>query len=174
GRAGRMGLEPFRSVGLFAPEDCSIMYLLDTFRVGAIALAIALSPVIRGEAAEVLPPAPIVPSDAKAGAFRHLEALQDIASANGGPRASGTPGDDRSADYVAEKLRAAGYVVRFEEFEFPYFEDRTPPILSIADAPDSAVGPVRTLTNSGSADVAAPLRAVNLGLTPAASTSGCD
>ena len=66
--------------------------------------------------------------------------------------------------------------MRFEEFEFPYFEDRTPPVLAIAEAPDAEVGRVRTLTNSGSADVTAPLRAVKLELTetPAASTSGCD
>jgi Zn-dependent M28 family amino/carboxypeptidase len=152
------------------------MHPLDVFRVGAVALVVALSPVARGEAAEALPPPSVAPSDAKAGAFRHLEALQEIASANGGTRASGTPGYDRSADYVAEKLRAAGYVVRFEEFEFPYFEDRTPPILTIADAPDPAAGRVRTLTNSGSADVTAALHPVNLQLTdtPAASASGCE
>jgi Zn-dependent M28 family amino/carboxypeptidase len=154
------------------------MHRFDIIRVGSIALIAALSPVTRGEAAEALPPALIAPSDAKAGAFRHLEAFQEIASANGGTRASGTPGYDRSADYVAEKLRSAGYVVRFEEFEFPYFEDRTPPVLAIvqAQSPEAAEGPVRTLTNSGSADVTAPLQAVNLELTetPAASTSGCD
>src|SRR4051812_28495614 len=57
------------------------------------------------------------------GAFRHLLALQDIAEANGGNRAAGTPGYDRSAEYVAGKLNEAGYVVRFEEFEFPFFEE---------------------------------------------------
>jgi Zn-dependent M28 family amino/carboxypeptidase len=175
-QACKMGLEPFRSGDPLRPKDCSIMHPLDIFRVGAVALIVALSPVVRGEAAEALPPPPVAPSDAKAGAFRHLEAFQEIASANGGTRASGTPGYDRSADYVAEKLRAAGYVVRFEEFEFPYFEDRTPPILTIADTPDPAAGRVRTLTNSGSADVTAPLHAVNLQLTdtPGASISGCE
>jgi Zn-dependent M28 family amino/carboxypeptidase len=151
------------------------MHLFDIVRVGTIALIVALSPVTRSGAAEALPPAP-APSDAKAGAFRHLEAFQDIASANGGTRASGTPGYDRSADYVAEKLKVAGYVVRFVEFEFPYFEDRTPPVLAIQGAGEAEAGRVRTLTNSGSADVTAPLRAVNLELTdtPTASTSGCD
>jgi Zn-dependent M28 family amino/carboxypeptidase len=151
------------------------MHLFDVVRVGSIALAVALSPPARGSAAEALPPAP---SDTKAseGAFRHLQAFQEIAAANGGTRASGTPGYDRSADYVAEKLKAAGYVVRFEEFEFPYFEDRTPPVLAIAEAPEADAGRVHTLTNSGSADVTAPLRAIKLELadTPAASTSGCD
>jgi Zn-dependent M28 family amino/carboxypeptidase len=154
------------------------MHRFDIIRAGSIALIVALSPVTRSEAAEALPPSPIASADAKAGAFRHLEAFQEIASANGGTRASGTPGYDRSADYVAEKLKAAGYVVHFEDFEFPYFEDRTPPILAVeqAQSPEAAEGPVRTLTNSGSADVTAPLHAVKLELTetPAASTSGCD
>jgi Zn-dependent M28 family amino/carboxypeptidase len=154
------------------------MHQLDMIRVGVIALGVALSPLTHSEAAEALPPAPIASPDAKVGAFRHLEAFQEIASANGGTRASGTPGYERSADYVAEKLKAAGYVVRSEEFEFPYFEDRTPPILAIEQdhAPEAESSRVRTLTNSGSADVTAPLRTVNLELTdpPAASTSGCD
>src|SRR5205809_522320 len=53
------------------------------------------------------------------GAFRHLQALQEIANANNGNRAAGSPGYDRSADYVAARLREAGYAVRFQEFEFP-------------------------------------------------------
>jgi Zn-dependent M28 family amino/carboxypeptidase len=110
------------------------------------------------------------------GAFRHLRALQDIAFANGGNRAAGTPGYDRSAEYVAERLKEAGYVVRLEEFEFPFFEDRTPPVLVINRPDGETAGAVRTLTNSGSGDVAGRLRAVNLQVgdgPPAASTSGC-
>jgi Zn-dependent M28 family amino/carboxypeptidase len=151
------------------------MHLFNIIRVGSVALIAALSPVAHSGAAEALPPASTPDMKVGEGAFRHLQAFQEIAAANGGTRASGTPGYDRSADYVAEKLRTAGYVVRFEEFEFPYFEDRTPPVLAIAEAPESEAG-VRTLTNSGSADVTAPLRAVTLALTdtPAASTSGCD
>src|SRR5262249_8555892 len=102
------------------------------------------------------------------GAFRHLRALQDIAEANGGNRAAGKPGYDRSADYVAELLREAGYRVRFEEFEFPFFEERTPPVL-LTSKPDGRQEPapasaVRTLYNSGSNDVTARLRGVHLNL----------
>jgi Zn-dependent M28 family amino/carboxypeptidase len=115
------------------------------------------------------------------GAFRHLRALQDIASANGGNRAAGTAGYDRSAEYVAEKLREAGYAVRFEAFDFPFFEERTPPVL-IVNASDGQQAPAaaaafRTLNNSGTADVTARLRAVHLDLDggpPRASTSGCE
>src|SRR5712671_7414649 len=99
-----------------------------------------------------VPPGRIARSDnsaASEGAFQHLRALQEIASANGGNRAAGTPGYDRSAEYVAERLKEAGYVVRFEEFEFPFFEERTPPILltrrpGLAQEPAPAVA-VRTL-----------------------------
>jgi Zn-dependent M28 family amino/carboxypeptidase len=115
------------------------------------------------------------------GAFRHLQSLQAIASANGGNRAAGTPGYDRSAEYVADRLKGAGYVVRFEEFEFPFFDERSPPVL-IARTPDGKQEPapastVRTLAYSGSSDVTARLRPVNLQIAtglPPASTSGCD
>jgi aminopeptidase Y len=116
-----------------------------------------------------------------AGAFRHLRALQDIATANGGNRAAGTSGYDRSAEYVSEQLAKAGYQVRFEEFEFPFFRERSPAVLA-ANAADGAqqpasTGAVRTLSNSGSGDVTALLRAVNLQLgaePPPASASGCE
>jgi Zn-dependent M28 family amino/carboxypeptidase len=130
-----------------------------------------------------VPPGRIARSDnsaASEGAFQHLRALQDIASASGGNRAAGTPGYDRSAEYVAERLKEAGYVVRLEEFEFPFFEERTPPALVTstpgAQEPASA-GAVRTLVNSGSSDVTARLRSVNLRLVaepPVASSSGCE
>jgi Zn-dependent M28 family amino/carboxypeptidase len=115
------------------------------------------------------------------GAFRHLQALQDIAAANGGNRAAGMPGYDRSAEYVAERLKEAGYVVRFEEFEFPFFEEHTPPVL-ITSMPDGAQEPapadtVRTLGSSGSGDVTARLHAVDLRLDvepPQTSNSGCE
>ena len=117
---------------------------------------------------------------ANEGAFRHLRALQDIASVSGGNRAAGTPGYDRSAEYVAERLKEAGYLVRFEEFEFPFFEERVPPVLLVS-FPDGLQEPApaaafRTLTNSGSSNVTARLRAVSLGLAegpPLASASGC-
>jgi len=118
---------------------------------------------------------------ANAGAFRHLRALQDIATASGGNRAAGTPGYDRSAEYVSEQLAKAGYQVRFEEFEFPFFQERSPAVLAVNAAEGSQqpapTGAVRTLSSSGSGDVTARLRTVNLQLgaePPAASASGCE
>lgn len=42
----------------------------------------------------------------------HLAKLQEIADANGGTRAVGTPGYDASVNYVAETLRARGSTCR--------------------------------------------------------------
>lgn len=66
------------------------------------------------------------PIDA-AGVREHLRALQRIAERSGGNRAAGTEGDRRTADYIAGRLRAAGWRVRFQEVRFPYFELRQPP-----------------------------------------------
>lgn len=49
---------------------------------------------------------------------RHLIALQRIADTNAGNRAAGTAGHEASIDYVAGKLRAAGYDVTTPEFTF--------------------------------------------------------
>ena len=55
------------------------------------------------------------------GILQHERALQRIANENGGTRASGTPGYDASAKYVARKLKKAGYKVKMQEFTFPFF-----------------------------------------------------
>ena len=127
-----------------------------------------------------VPTAAVSGPTANEGAFRHLRALQDIASASGGNRAAGTLGYDRSAAYVAERLREAGYLVRLEEFEFPFFEERTPPILRTimpGGGQEPAPDAFRTMDKSGSSDVVARLRPVRLGLdagAPQAATSGCE
>ena len=52
------------------------------------------------------------------GMVDHLKALQSIADANGGTRASGTSGYEESARYVEEQLRAAGYAPVRQTFTF--------------------------------------------------------
>jgi aminopeptidase S len=69
---------------------------------------------------------PVSPVDARTvladfksrGMTGHLEALQRIADANGGNRASGTNGYEESARYVEEQLRAAGYTPVRQTFSF--------------------------------------------------------
>jgi hypothetical protein len=65
-----------------------------------------------------------------AGILVHERRLQRIANAGTDPdgdgvgtRSSGTPGYKASADYVADKLEDAGYNVRRQKFDFPYFQE---------------------------------------------------
>ncbi|PRX47947.1 Zn-dependent M28 family amino/carboxypeptidase [Prauserella shujinwangii] len=53
---------------------------------------------------------------------RHLIAFQRIADSSGGDRAASTEGYNRSAEYVAGKLEAAGFDVTRQEFPFTYTE----------------------------------------------------
>ncbi|MCW2515301.1 MAG: amidohydrolase [Mycobacterium sp.] len=55
----------------------------------------------------------------------HLKKLQEIADANGGTRALGTPGYDASVDYVAGVLRDKGFDVQTNDFDVrvPYADE---------------------------------------------------
>jgi Zn-dependent M28 family amino/carboxypeptidase len=109
-----------------------------------------------------------------AGISEHLKALQAIGDANGGTRVSGTPGFDKSVDYVVGRLEAAGYDVTVQDFEFLFNDDRTPPVLAKV-SPAPAVTYVNavdyaTMTYSGSGDVSASVWAIGT----QDSTPGCE
>ena len=112
------------------------------------------------------------------GVMRHLEAFQEIADANDGNRAAGLSGYAASAEYVAARMRRAGYRVQMQDFPFDFFREIATPEFG-KTAPD-AVSYVEgddfaTMTFSGSGDVTAPLQAVDLALAaPETSTSGCE
>jgi hypothetical protein len=72
------------------------------------------------------------------GVREHQAAFQEIADANGGTRASGTPGYDESAFYVAERLLSADYAVTLQPFLFDAFFQLGPSTLEQA-APVAAV-----------------------------------
>jgi Zn-dependent M28 family amino/carboxypeptidase len=111
-----------------------------------------------------------------AGVMQHEQALQEIADANGGTRASGTPGYEASVDYVVGQLSAAGYTPELQEFEFPYFEELAPAVLEQVE-PGSASYDTASLTFSGSGDVTAPATMVDVQIPPSpepSSTSGCE
>ncbi len=59
------------------------------------------------------------------GIREHQAALQTIATANGGNRAAGLPGYDRSVEYVEGKLRDAGYTTRRHAFQFTFTRDES-------------------------------------------------
>jgi peptidase M28-like protein/PA domain-containing protein len=67
----------------------------------------------------------------EAGLGEHLAALQGIADANGDTRAAGTPGDRGTAEYVAGRLRAAGWRVRFQRFRMAFYEELSRPRLAL-------------------------------------------
>ena len=56
------------------------------------------------------------------GVMEHEWALQKIANANGGTRASATPGYDASAAYVIKRMRKAGYRVSTQTYQYFKFE----------------------------------------------------
>jgi Zn-dependent M28 family amino/carboxypeptidase len=53
--------------------------------------------------------------------MKHLSKLQDIANANNGTRAVGTPGYEASVDYVVKVLRDSGFDVQTPEFSARVF-----------------------------------------------------
>ena len=55
------------------------------------------------------------------GILEHERALQRIATANDDNRAATTAGYDDSVAYVSRRLRAAGYDVSLDGFDFPLF-----------------------------------------------------
>jgi Zn-dependent M28 family amino/carboxypeptidase len=108
------------------------------------------------------------------GVFEHLQAFQDIADANDGTRASATPGYDASADYVADLLDGAGYEVTRQEFEFPFFEETAPAVLTQL-TPIEADYETGTFEYSGGGDVTGTVIPVDINLEgDRASTSGCE
>jgi len=105
------------------------------------------------------------------GAVEHLEALQDIADANGGTRAAGTPGYEESVEYVVDTLEAAGWDVSIDEFPFTFVGPSTLQQL----APVNATYPTGPFTGSGPGDVTAAVTPVDLQLGLGnTSTSGCE
>ncbi|WP_324610305.1 PA domain-containing protein, partial [Mycolicibacterium fortuitum] len=97
----------------------------------------------------------------------HLGKLQDIANANKGNRALGTPGYDASVDYVAGALRDKGFDVQTPEFEvkLPFAED---PQVTVGGQPVTAK-PLEFTIGTPQEGVSAPLVPAKVEDTP-----GCE
>ena len=105
-----------------------------------------------------------------AGVQQHLAAFQAIADISGGNRFAGLPGYERSAEYVAEQLEAAGYDPQFWYFEYNAFvEDVTTQLRQVSPTPTTYVNgnDFRIMTYSGGGNVTAPLAA------PSGDSRGC-
>ncbi len=106
----------------------------------------------------------------------HERALQRIADANGGIRASGTAGFDASGAYVMKRLKKAGYSVRKQEFTFPFFRELAPAQLAEVTPTATAIA-THTMDYSGSGAVTASVVPIDVTVPPAptpSSTSGCE
>ena len=101
----------------------------------------------------------------------HLVALQDISDANGGTRASGTPGYDASADYIVGLLEGAGFTIERQGFDFSLFTE-----VSSSLTADGVEIETQAFEYSGSGTVTeGNVVPVDLDLGPDnASTSGCE
>jgi len=92
----------------------------------------------------------------------HLAALQRIADEHGGNRSAGTPGYDASADYVAVRLRDAGWEVQRQPVPFGYFRlDRAS--LSVAGRSLERAMQFQVLSYSGSGRATGRLRDAGTG-----------
>ena len=107
------------------------------------------------------------------GVVGHARRLQAIADEHGGNRAAGTPGYDASADYVANRLRRAGYEVTVQRFDFPASAATRDASLRETDVADAReyelTSDFAPMEGTVGGEVRAPLRSVDIG-----PTSGCE
>ncbi|WP_137844284.1 M28 family metallopeptidase [Microbacterium sp. 2FI] len=104
------------------------------------------------------------------GVKEHLQAFQDIATANNGNRSVASPGYEASADYVVDQLTAAGWDVSEDVFDFAF-----QPNAEIQQLTPTAVNhPSAYFTLAVLGEVTGGVIPVDLAIAnPATSTSGC-
>lgn len=102
------------------------------------------------------------------GAYRHLAKFQQIADANGGNRAAGTPGHAASAAYVHDTLAKAGYQVSYQDFDIYEAHTRTErtTVLSGADPRELATAAFTFTKSTPAGGLAAPLALARVDETP--------
>jgi len=112
------------------------------------------------------------------GTREHQAAFQAIADANHGIRTSGTPGYDDSVMYVKDQMKAAGYKVKVQPFQFNTFV-----VLGASTLEQLATAPTvyaenidySLMSQTDHGDVTGLVTAVDLDLGLGnASTSGCE
>ncbi len=110
--------------------------------------------------------------------FTRLQALQDIASLNGGNRAAGQPGYQASIDYVKKTLQKAGYKVTVQPFPFTAYYPKGPGTLNaVTPTPGNYVWDTdfTYLSQTEAGDVSAKVVPVDVALGAGNnSSSGCE
>ena len=89
-----------------------------------------------------------------------LVALQEAADANGGIRATGTPGYDASVAHVASVLEGIGFEVDEPEVEYTAFSELPGSRLEVGGTVVEGTDELRALLYSGSGDVSGPVVAL--------------
>jgi Zn-dependent M28 family amino/carboxypeptidase len=150
--------------------------VLSSLLVGALTLGLATVPA--AQATSHVDSTPLRKAITTQGVFRHMQALDDIATANGGERAAGTPGYRASVDYVVDQLLPLGYQMSIQPFEFLFFDEVTPTEFQQVspEAKDYVDGEdFSIMLYSAAGEVTAPVQGVDLLLPPTGgSTSGCE
>lgn len=102
----------------------------------------------------------------------HLKKLQEIANANDGTRALGTPGYDASVDYVVNTLRDKGFDVQTPEFDvhLPYADE---PLLTV-NGDKVAAKPLEFTKGTPAEGVSGPLVPARVEDTPGCTASDYD
>ena len=116
------------------------------------------------------------------GILEHERAFQDIAIANDGNRAATFPGYDASVQYVANRMRRAGYKVSLVPFDFAQWVKNGPSTLErTSPSPHTWVEDTDYIVSqfSGGGDVTGPVFVAGNTVVPppggpGTSTSGCD
>ena len=126
------------------------------------------------------------------GLLEHEQKFQQIANAHQGNRAAATVGYEASVAYVKRRLEDAGYRVRLEPFDYPTWEENSPPVMEQVspnaktyvpgtnpDDDDNPAVDFITFEFSASGDVTAAVIPTNDIVIPPApapdgSTSGCE
>ena len=115
----------------------------------------------------------------------HQFMLQKIAGQNDNNRFPGTPGFDKSAQYIVAWLKSAGYKPVIQEFDFTIFKEASDPVFNQV-APNSVIYPPKvpegfiTTSYSGGGNITAVVQPVDLIIPigpnnpPNTSTSGCE
>ena len=114
------------------------------------------------------------------GILEHERAFQDIAIDNDGNRAATTPGYVASSEYVANRLRRAGYRVTLDAFDFPTWTLNGPSTFQRTDAAPYVEDTDYIVAQfSGAGDVTGPIFVAGNTVIPppggaGTSISGCD
>jgi Zn-dependent M28 family amino/carboxypeptidase len=75
------------------------------------------------------------------GMLEHEQKFQQIANAHQGNRAAATVGYEASVAYVKRRLEDAGYRVRLEPFDYPTWEENSPPAMELVSPTSKAYVP---------------------------------